>query len=86
VLVRRLPGAAGAVDAPEPDPAFRRRLAAGALAAFTSTVGSRWIIDRVERDRSLLPYAAYRTALAALVVRRLRKNQADGRRLRRGRG
>ncbi|MEA2300840.1 MAG: undecaprenyl-diphosphatase [Solirubrobacteraceae bacterium] len=86
VLVRRLPGAAGGVGAPEPDPAFRRRLAAGALAAFTSTLGSRWIIDQVERDRSLLPYAAYRTALAGLVVRRLRKNQADGRRLRRGRG
>ncbi len=62
------------------------RIAAGALAAFVSTLGSSWLIGRVERDRSLLPYAAYRTALAGVVVRRLRKNQADGRRLRRGRG
>jgi hypothetical protein len=61
-------------------------LVAGALAAFASTLGSSWLIGQVERDRSLLPYAAYRTALAAVVVRRLRKNQADGRRLRRGRG
>jgi undecaprenyl-diphosphatase len=61
-------------------------LGAGALAAFASTLGSSWLIGQVERDRSLLPYAAYRTALAAVVVRRLRKNRADGRRLRRGRG
>jgi undecaprenyl-diphosphatase len=62
------------------------RIVVGALAAFVSTLGSSWLIGRVERDRSLLPYAAYRTALAALVIRRLRENQADGRRLRRGRG
>jgi undecaprenyl-diphosphatase len=52
-------------------------LLAGAVAAFASTLGSSWLIGQVERDRSLLPYAAYRTALAAVVVRRLRKNQAD---------
>jgi undecaprenyl-diphosphatase len=52
-------------------------LMAGAVAAFASTLGSSWLIGQVERDRSLLPYAAYRTALAAVVVRRLRKNQAD---------
>jgi len=85
-LVARRLRPAGAAAAPARDPAFHRRLAAGALAAFTSTLGSRWIIDQVERDRSLLPYVAYRTTLAALVVRRVRKNQADGRRLRRGRG
>jgi undecaprenyl-diphosphatase len=45
--------------------------AAGAAAAFASTLGSTWLIRQVERDRSLLPYAAYRVALAALVGRRL---------------
>jgi undecaprenyl-diphosphatase len=46
-------------------------LAAGALAAFASTLSSTWLIRQVERDRSLLPYAAYRIALAGLVARRL---------------
>jgi undecaprenyl-diphosphatase len=45
--------------------------AAGAAASFASTLGSTWLIRQVERDRSLLPYAAYRTALAGLVLRRL---------------
>ena len=45
---------------------------AGAVASFVSTLGSTWLIRQVERDRSLLPYAAYRLALAALVTRRLR--------------
>lgn len=53
-------------------------LVVGALAAFASTLGSSWLIGQVERDRSLLPYAAYRTGLAAVVIRRLRKNQRDG--------
>ncbi len=46
--------------------------AAGAGASFASTLGSTWLISQVERDRSLLPYAVYRVALAAAVVRRLR--------------
>jgi undecaprenyl-diphosphatase len=46
------------------------RLAAGAAASFASTLGSTWLIRQVERDRSLLPYAAYRTALAAAVLAR----------------
>lgn len=45
--------------------------AAGAAASFVSTLGSTWLIRQVERDRSLLPYAAYRTLLAAAVLRRL---------------
>jgi undecaprenyl-diphosphatase len=73
-------------DGERPSEEAAGRIAAGALAAFVSTLGSSWLIGQVERDRSLLPYAAYRTALAAVVIRRLRKNQADGRRLRRGRG
>jgi undecaprenyl-diphosphatase len=52
-----------------------RAFAAGTAAAFASTLASTWIIRHVERDRSLLPYAAYRTALAALVIRRLRENR-----------
>jgi undecaprenyl-diphosphatase len=46
--------------------------AAGASASFVSTLGSTWLIRQVERDRSLLPYAAYRLLLAAAVLRRLR--------------
>ncbi len=45
--------------------------AAGAAAAFASTLGSTWLIRQVERDRSLLPYAAYRAALAVVVLARL---------------
>jgi undecaprenyl-diphosphatase len=52
-------------------------LAAGAIAAFASTLGSTWLIRQVERDRSLLPYAAYRVALAGLVARRLRREARE---------
>jgi undecaprenyl-diphosphatase len=45
--------------------------AAGAAASFVSTLGSTWLIRQVERDRSLLPYAAYRIGLAAAVITRL---------------
>jgi undecaprenyl-diphosphatase len=47
-------------------------LAAGAAAAFASTLGSTWLIRQVERDRSLLPYAIYRSALAMVVLAKLR--------------
>lgn len=47
--------------------------AAGAAASFVSTLGSTWLIRQVERDRSLVPYAAYRLALAGVVVHRLRR-------------
>jgi undecaprenyl-diphosphatase len=47
---------------------------AGAWASFVSTLASTWLIKQVERDRSLLPYAAYRVALAALVARRLQNS------------
>lgn len=45
--------------------------AAGAGAAFVSTLGSTRLIAALERDSSLLPYALYRIALAALITRRL---------------
>jgi len=48
--------------------------AVGAGTAFASTLASTWLIRQVERDRSLLPYAAYRIGLAAVVIRRLRQN------------
>jgi len=47
--------------------------AIGAAAAFVSTLLSTWLIRQVERDRSLAPYAAYRIALAALILRRARR-------------
>lgn len=50
--------------------------AAGAAGSFASTLGSTWLIRQVERDRSLLPYAAYRAVLAGLVLRRLRTQRA----------
>jgi undecaprenyl-diphosphatase len=49
--------------------------AAGAAASFASTLGSTWLIRQVERDRSLLPYAAYRIALGAVVLRRLARER-----------
>jgi undecaprenyl-diphosphatase len=45
--------------------------AAGAAASFVSTLGSTVLIRQVERDRSLLPYAAYRTGLGGAVLRRI---------------
>jgi undecaprenyl-diphosphatase len=53
-------------------PETARPFAAGAAASFASTLGSTWLIHQVERDRSLLPYAAYRLALAGVVIARLR--------------
>jgi undecaprenyl-diphosphatase len=60
-------------------------LSAGALAAFSSTLVSGSLTRQLGRGRSLLPYAAYRVVVAAAVVRRLRQNGSDDRRLRRGR-
>jgi undecaprenyl-diphosphatase len=53
--------------------------AAGAAASFVSTLGSTWLIRQVERDRSLLPYAAYRIALAGLVAARLAPGRGSAR-------
>jgi undecaprenyl-diphosphatase len=54
-------------------------LVAGATASFVSTLACTWLIRQVERDRSLLPYAAYRIALAAAVLQRLRQSARSGR-------
>lgn len=50
---------------------FGRALAAGTAASFASTLASQRLIRLVERDRALWPYAAYRAALAGLVLARL---------------
>lgn len=49
-----------------------RAFVAGIAASFAATLASMRIIRQVERDRSLMPYAAYRLALAAVIVGRLR--------------
>jgi undecaprenyl-diphosphatase len=50
----------------------RRTLATGAGSAFLSTLASAPLLRRARRERSLLPYCAYRLLLALLVLRRLR--------------
>jgi undecaprenyl-diphosphatase len=54
------------------EPGLRRAIAAGVAASFTSTLASQKLIEQVERDRALWPYAAYRLALAAVVMWRMR--------------
>jgi undecaprenyl-diphosphatase len=61
-----------------------RAFVAGIAASFAATLASIRIIRQVERDRSLLPYAAYRLVLAGVVVARLRRPRRgveDNRRL-----
>jgi undecaprenyl-diphosphatase len=54
-------------------PSLGRSLAIGAGASFASTLVSRRLIRSQERDRALWPYAAYRAALAAAVLAKLRR-------------
>jgi len=54
-------------------PSLRRSMAIGAGASFASTLASQRLIRLVERDRALWPYAAYRAALAAAVLVKLRR-------------
>jgi undecaprenyl-diphosphatase len=54
-------------------PRLRRSMALGASASFVSTLASQRLIRLVERDRALWPYAAYRAALAGIVLRKLRR-------------
>jgi hypothetical protein len=46
--------------------------ALGVVASFASTLASQRLIQLVERDRALWPYAAYRVGLAAAVLVKLR--------------
>jgi undecaprenyl-diphosphatase len=50
-----------------------KALAAGVGASFLSTLASQRLIDLVEGDRALWPYAVYRVGLAGLVLARLRR-------------
>lgn len=52
---------------------LRRSMAIGVGASFASTLASQRLIGLVERDRALWPYAAYRAALAAAVLAKLRQ-------------
>ena len=54
-------------------PSLRRSMALGVAASFVSTLASQRLIQLVERDRALWPYAAYRAVLAAAVFARLRR-------------
>jgi undecaprenyl-diphosphatase len=51
---------------------LRGPFAAGAAAAFASTLASRGLIGVIDRSRSYRPFAAYRIALGALALGRLR--------------
>ena len=59
----------------EVDPALARSATVGVAAAFASTLASQGLIRLIERDRSLLPYAAYRTGLAALILLKTRRRR-----------
>jgi undecaprenyl-diphosphatase len=50
-----------------------RMLATGAVSSFASTLLTTWLIHQVERDRSLLPYAVYRSVLAMVILGRMRR-------------
>jgi len=52
-------------------PQLRRSLAIGVAASFASTLASQRLIQLVERDRALWPYAVYRAGLAAAVLAKL---------------
>ncbi len=51
-------------------------LAVGVVASFASTLGATPLLELVERDRSLLPFAAYRIGLGSAALRRLRRARA----------
>lgn len=53
-------------------PELRGPFAVGAAAAFASTLASRKLIGVMDRARSYRPFAAYRVALGAAALRRLR--------------
>lgn len=45
----------------------------GAGSSFASTLACSWVVEKMERNRSLLPYALYRAGLAAAIVTRIRR-------------
>jgi undecaprenyl-diphosphatase len=67
------------------DPGLRRGMAVGAAASFASTLASQRLIEQVERDRALWPYAVYRCALAGLVTGHLARERLAARSRKRAR-
>jgi undecaprenyl-diphosphatase len=57
-------------------PGLGRPLAAGAAAAFASTLACSPLLSPARRARSLLPFSLYRAGLAALVISRRRHDRA----------
>ena len=53
----------------------RAQLGAGALAAFLSALATQRLVGRRGRGGSLLPFAAYRTALGLVVIARTRRQR-----------
>ena len=49
--------------------------AVGTAASFGSTLASARLVRTADRGHSLIPYAVYRSGLAALAIRRLRQNR-----------
>jgi undecaprenyl-diphosphatase len=49
----------------------------GVIASFASTLGATPLIELVERDRTLLPFCAYRVALGSLALRKLRRGRRE---------
>lgn len=56
-------------------PGMAARFGVGVVASFLSTLASVRLIRQVERDRSLLPYALYRSLLAGIVLRTARRRR-----------
>lgn len=54
----------------------RQAFVAGTATSFVSTLASQALIRLVERDSALWPYAAYRVALAAVVLAQLARQRA----------
>jgi undecaprenyl-diphosphatase len=53
--------------------------AVGVVASFASTLAATPLIELVERDRSLLPFSAYRVALGSVALRKLWATRRAGR-------
>ncbi len=57
------------------EPGLARTIAAGTAASFASTIIAQRLLRFVDGDRALWPYAAYRAALATVVLVRLNRGR-----------
>lgn len=53
----------------------KKWLTVGVATSFASTLASNGLIEMVERDRALLPYAAYRILFGLLILKRLGRHR-----------